>query len=260
MYHCKQGQIYVSTLHDQGWRFSISWTLCKTFTPSKQVRRCPQVRQCAITSSFPSICLKWEQIPAICFQPKLLFSSGVCAAMEVFMVFGCCLFDWCVCVCVLVHGLRSTNGTQDHTLGSVAYWHSCYHTGMIWFQGWWMYPRELHQQTHTHTLLYTHKKRVQAHVTCVFFTLHVIKCCSDAAWCWLWWREGGASLPFVFVWPHSQCVCAYPRFLTITFFFDQQLRRLSLELPQPTFFSFCTACFFSTFLLSFFFFFFGNPE
>lgn len=79
---------------------------------------------------------------------------------------------------------------QDHTSGSIAYWHSCCHAEMIRFQGWW---------TYLHTLTYTHTKSTWRHTQHVcLFLLNVIKCCSDTAWCWLWWNK--SALPFVFAW------------------------------------------------------------
>lgn len=76
--------------------------------------------------------------------------------------------------------------TQDHTFGCVAYWHSCYHAEMIWFQGWWTYLR---------TLTYTHTESPRRHTSHVcLFLLNVIKRCSDTAWCWLWWNKGALAL------------------------------------------------------------------
>lgn len=75
---------------------------------------------------------------------------------------------------------------QDHTFGSVAYWHSCCHAEMIRFQGWWTYLR---------TLTYAHAKSTCRHTKHVcLFLLNVIKCCSDAAWYWLLWNKGALDL------------------------------------------------------------------
>lgn len=102
--------------------------------------------------------------------------------------------------------------TQDHAFGSVAYWHSCYHAEMIWFRGWWTYLR---------TLTYTHSKSTWRHASHVcLFLLNVIKCCSDTAWCWLWWKKGAlAPLLLLDLWwfiqrlPHGMPQkCVLPRY------------------------------------------------
>lgn len=111
-------------------------------------------------------------------------------------------------------------GIQDHTFGSFACWHSCYHAEMIRFQGWWICLR---------TLTYSHRKITWRHTSNVcLFLLNVIEHCSDTAWYWLWWNKGALAL----------CCCltygGYGGFLAISCCWDPQNRSyLNLCRPHP---------------------------